>query len=85
MSVSGSQALSERSVLITGAGRGLGRTFAEGFAASGARIVVADVDRAAAEQTAAALAGGGREAVAVEVDVADEASTYVVDGGRQFL
>jgi NAD(P)-dependent dehydrogenase (short-subunit alcohol dehydrogenase family) len=67
--------LAGRAVVITGAGGGLGRAFALGFAAAGARIVAADLDVDAAARTVEAVAAAGGEAVAVDVDVADEAST----------
>jgi NAD(P)-dependent dehydrogenase (short-subunit alcohol dehydrogenase family) len=56
--------------VITGAGGGMGREAALLFSEEGARVCVADVDGGAAEQTA----GDARDAFAVEVDVADEAS-----------
>jgi NAD(P)-dependent dehydrogenase (short-subunit alcohol dehydrogenase family) len=62
-------------VVVTGAGGGLGRAFAHGFAAAGARVVAADLDLAAARATVEALDG---EAAAVEVDVADAASTQAM-------
>jgi NAD(P)-dependent dehydrogenase (short-subunit alcohol dehydrogenase family) len=70
-------ALAGRCAVITGAGGGLGRAFALGFARAGARVVAADLDGAAAAETCTAVLGevGGREAVAVTVDVADEGST----------
>jgi NAD(P)-dependent dehydrogenase (short-subunit alcohol dehydrogenase family) len=64
-----------RCAVITGAGGGLGRQFALGFASAGARVVVADLDEAGARGTADAVAQAGGDAVAVVVDVADEAST----------
>ncbi|MEU7476342.1 SDR family oxidoreductase [Lentzea sp. NPDC042327] len=54
-------------VVITGGGSGIGRATALAFAATGARVVVSDVDFAAAEETAA-LADGH----AYEVDVRSE-------------
>ncbi|MBF6133611.1 SDR family oxidoreductase [Nocardia otitidiscaviarum] len=55
-------------VLVTGAGRGIGRCTAELFASKGAQVAIADVDTAAAEATAAALG-----AKAFELDVRDRA------------
>ena len=63
-----------RVVLITGAGGGLGRAFALGFAASGDRIVVADIDEAGANHTVELLAAEGADAIAVRVDVTSKAS-----------
>ncbi|HEX3860752.1 MAG TPA: SDR family oxidoreductase [Stellaceae bacterium] len=54
--------------MITGAGTGIGRATAMLFAGEGAKIVVADIDQAAGEETAH-LAGHG--AIAVQTDVTD--------------
>jgi NAD(P)-dependent dehydrogenase (short-subunit alcohol dehydrogenase family) len=59
--------------LITGAGMGMGREAATLFARHGARIGVADIDRAAAAETVALIERGGGQAVAVVGDVAAEA------------
>jgi NAD(P)-dependent dehydrogenase (short-subunit alcohol dehydrogenase family) len=56
--------------VITGAGGGMGRDAALLFSAEGAQVCVADIDGAAAEQTASEA----RDAFAVQVDVADNAS-----------
>jgi len=62
--------LEGRTAVITGGAQGLGRAIAERFVAEGARVVLGDVDLAAAESTAAEL-GEGR-ALAVRCDVTSE-------------
>jgi NAD(P)-dependent dehydrogenase (short-subunit alcohol dehydrogenase family) len=56
---------------ITGAGAGIGRATAVLFAREGARVVVADIDALAGEETAH-LAGAG--VIAIRTDVTDETS-----------
>ncbi len=57
-------------VLITGAGRGLGRQFAVDFAAAGARVAVNySRSAAAAEEVVAAAAAAGGEAFCVGADI----------------
>jgi NAD(P)-dependent dehydrogenase (short-subunit alcohol dehydrogenase family) len=64
--------LAGRTILVTGAGRGLGRAFAEACAAAQAeRIVVADVNEAWGEATVEALAKAGAKAVFLPVDLGD--------------
>ena len=62
--------LEGRTAVITGGAQGLGRAIAERFVAEGARVVLGDIDLAAAESTAAEL-GEGR-ALAVRCDVTSE-------------
>jgi 3-oxoacyl-[acyl-carrier protein] reductase len=60
-----------RVAVVTGGAAGVGRGIANVLAAEGARVVVADVDGAAAEAAAAALP---TESLAIEVDVVDRAA-----------
>jgi len=59
---------------VTGAGAGIGRATAIAMAREGASVVATDVDQAAAEETVEALGADGGSALALEHDVADEAS-----------
>ncbi|HXH83088.1 MAG TPA: glucose 1-dehydrogenase [Candidatus Tectomicrobia bacterium] len=72
--------------LITGAGMGMGREAALLFAAEGARVVVADIDAAAAAETVTLVEKEGGEALAVVGDVALEADVarMVAEGVRRF-
>ena len=66
--------LKDRVAIVTGGAQGIGREYCLRFAREGASVVVADlrVDQAKAVETEIAELGG--EALALETDVADEAS-----------
>jgi len=63
-----------QTAVITGAGRGIGRSVARLFAAAGARIVLADVNQESIVATADALAADGASAYPVVVDISVEQS-----------
>jgi NAD(P)-dependent dehydrogenase (short-subunit alcohol dehydrogenase family) len=65
--------LRDKVSIITGAGGGMGRVAALRFAAEGARVVIADNQKAAAEETVRQVRANGGEAAAVTVDVSVEA------------
>jgi 3-hydroxybutyrate dehydrogenase len=67
-----SDVLDAKSVLVTGAGRGIGREIALSFGRDGARVVVADLDEPSAQQVAAEIQDEGGEALALRCDVGDE-------------
>jgi len=63
-----------RTAIVTGAGSGLGRATATQLAAEGASVACLDLNRTAAETTAATIRDARGTARAYEVDVADPAS-----------
>ncbi len=60
--------------IITGAGANIGEACARLLAAHGARIVVADINLPGAERVAGEIAAAGGDAIALAVDLGDEAS-----------
>ena len=65
--------LDGKAVVVTGAGRGLGRAAALHAAANGASVVVNDIDRQPAEEVVALITDSGGSAVASVGSVADSA------------
>ena len=64
----------DRAIIVTGAGRGIGRAIASGLAAAGARVVIADIDPATTEATAAEIRAAGGSAIGIAADVTSRAS-----------
>jgi meso-butanediol dehydrogenase / (S,S)-butanediol dehydrogenase / diacetyl reductase len=69
-----SKRLNDLSIVVTGAGRGIGAEIARAFAAEGARIVVADLSGESAANVAGEISACGGRAIATEVDVRKRAS-----------
>lgn len=65
--------LDAKVVIVTGAGRGIGRGEALECAAQGAAVVVAEFDAEVGEAVAKEITGAGGRAIAVSGDVADSA------------
>lgn len=78
--------MEQRVVLITGAGRGVGRCMADTFAKAGDALIVADIVPERAEETAAMIARSGAQALAIAVDVAagDAVAGMVAEGIARF-
>ena len=69
-----------RTVIITGAGGGLGRAYALAFAAEGASVVVNDIRREAAEAVCAEIRAQGGRALASDDDITQLATAQrIVD------
>lgn len=62
-----------KTVIVTGAGSGIGAATALRFGAEGAAVVVSDIDQANAESIAKEIVRKGGRAMAVRTDVSDEA------------
>jgi NAD(P)-dependent dehydrogenase (short-subunit alcohol dehydrogenase family) len=84
--------LAGRNALVTGGGKGIGAAVARRLAEAGAGVMVADIDKAAAEQVAGEIGeaarsnggcsgpGSGGRAIGVELDVTDSAAVEAVVG-----
>ena len=64
----------DKVAVVTGAASGIGKALAERLAVRGMKIVVADVERDAAQSVAADLAQTGAQTLAVQTDVTDPES-----------
>lgn len=66
--------VTDRVVLITGSGQGIGRELARQFAAAGAKVVVADLNVASAQSVTTEIEAAGGTSIALKVDVANPQS-----------
>ena len=68
-------------LLVTGAGSGIGRAVAVGFAARGGQVAVVDVNAAAAVAVAAEIIAAGGHALAITADLAEPGAVdAMIDG-----
>ncbi len=68
------ESLQDKIVIVTGAGKGIGRALAERFAGAGSKVAVNDVDSDAVAETVDAIEASGGSAIAAVADVSDSAS-----------
>ncbi|MFP6757424.1 MAG: SDR family oxidoreductase [Alphaproteobacteria bacterium] len=64
----------DKAIVITGAGSGIGRATALIFGREGANVLCADIDGAAAQETADQVIAAGAKAAATTTDVCDRAA-----------
>lgn len=73
-----------RTVIITGAGGGLGRAYAQELAANGANVVVNDINAEAAESAVAAIEAAGGSALANTGDITNiDGANAIVDAALE--
>jgi 3-oxoacyl-[acyl-carrier protein] reductase len=71
-------------VIISGAGKGIGKVYAEAFAQAGARVLAADIDEVAARTAAANLRQKGWEVYSTGTDISNPVSVdAMVDEARE--
>jgi NAD(P)-dependent dehydrogenase (short-subunit alcohol dehydrogenase family) len=72
--------------IVTGAGRGIGRSISQKLADSGAQIIAGDINLSDAEETAQILNEQGKTSVAQRLDVADADSleTVIYEAAKKF-
>jgi NAD(P)-dependent dehydrogenase (short-subunit alcohol dehydrogenase family) len=61
-----------RCIIVTGAGRGLGKAMAFALADAGCSVVIADIDAGGAERTAAEIRERGAHSIGLQADVTSE-------------
>jgi 3-oxoacyl-[acyl-carrier protein] reductase len=70
--------LSNKTVLITGGGRGIGREIALRMAQAGCNVAVSDLDLVTAEATASDIEKMGRKSIAIKSDVSKESDVELM-------
>ncbi|WP_115516322.1 SDR family NAD(P)-dependent oxidoreductase [Undibacter mobilis] len=73
--------LKGKSAFVTGAGSGLGRVIAEGYAQAGARVICADIFEDRIAEVVQAIVSNGGAAEPCKIDVASEASVEAAFAG----
>jgi NAD(P)-dependent dehydrogenase (short-subunit alcohol dehydrogenase family) len=61
----------DKVVIVTGAGQGIGKVYAQSLAADGAKVVVAEINETTGREVESAIITGGNEAIFVPTDVTD--------------
>ena len=73
LATSTSARLKDKVCIVTGAASGIGKEIALTFAREGGKVAIADLNKNAAQSVADEISGAGGTAIAVGMDVTDEA------------
>jgi 3-oxoacyl-[acyl-carrier protein] reductase len=72
--------IENKTIIVTGGAKGIGRAYVEAFAEGRARVAIADIDQEAAERLASELQQKGHQVLAVKTDVSDFKSCQSLAG-----
>src|SRR5437016_14137988 len=75
------EGLSGRGAVVIGGGSGVGRSIALTLGAEGSRVLIGDIDGAAADETAELITAAGGKATAAQVDATDRDALAAVARG----
>jgi NAD(P)-dependent dehydrogenase (short-subunit alcohol dehydrogenase family) len=65
----------DKVAIVTGSGQGLGKLYAEGLAAEGAKVVIAEINEAKGKGTADGITSAGGHAIFVRTDISSREDT----------
>ena len=65
---------SGKNVIVTGSGKGIGKSIAEAYAKAGAGVIIADICEESGRETAAEIGASGNRVAFMKTDITDEHS-----------